>query len=142
MINNRLCITNHERSILILLSTYNGEKYIKEQIDSILSQTVPVHLLIRDDGSSDDTPYIIAKYAERYSNIELIRGRNLGFVGSFNSLISSEFAEKYEWIAFCDQDHFKAAVLTPVVQCAAFTENKHRGGQRICHRAVFTDDGG
>ena len=38
-------------NIIVLMSTYNGEKYIKEQLDSILSQTIPVSIYVRDDGS-------------------------------------------------------------------------------------------
>lgn len=44
------------KNVLVLMSSYNGERFIKEQIDSILSQEdVDVHLLVRDDGSSDKT---------------------------------------------------------------------------------------
>lgn len=51
------------KSILVLMSTYNGEKYIEQQIDSILKQQlVKVYLFIRDDGSSDKTIEIIEKY--------------------------------------------------------------------------------
>ena len=49
--------TQARPNIAILLATYNGEKYIKEQIDSILSQThKDWHLFIHDDGSKDGTP--------------------------------------------------------------------------------------
>lgn len=51
------------KSVQILLSSYNGEKYIARQIDSILKQKdVEIHLLIRDDGSKDGTPQIIKDY--------------------------------------------------------------------------------
>lgn len=93
-----------EDTVLILLSSYNGEKYIKEQLDSIFEQTYPVHILIRDDGSSDGTIDIIQMYMKMHNNIELIKGSNLGFIGSFNALVCDERTNKYEWIAFCDQD--------------------------------------
>ena len=49
--------------VLVLLSSYNGEKFIKEQIDSILSQKdIEIGLIIRDDGSNDNTTNIISKY--------------------------------------------------------------------------------
>ena len=51
--------------INVLMSTYNGEKYLKEQIDSILGQKgVDVHLTIRDDGSGDRTCEIINDYVK------------------------------------------------------------------------------
>ena len=90
--------------VLILLSSYNGEKYIKEQLDSIFEQIYPVHILIRDDGSSDGTVDIIQMYMKKHNNIELIEGDNIGFIRSFNALVSDERTEKYKWIAFCDQD--------------------------------------
>lgn len=52
--------------VMVLLSSYNGEKYIREQLDSILTQQgVEVTLLVRDDGSRDATPRILREYAER-----------------------------------------------------------------------------
>ena len=92
------------------MSTYNGEKYISEQIDSIISQTgVQPELFIRDDGSKDRTQEIISQYEEKYSNIHYInRGvhENLGFNKSFFALI--DFAIKnlpeYDLFAFADQD--------------------------------------
>ena len=51
------------KSVVVVLSSYNGEKYIAEQIDSILSQqNVNLKLLIRDDGSTDSTLKIITDY--------------------------------------------------------------------------------
>ena len=90
--------------VLVLLSSYNGEKYIRELLDSLLSQTMPVFILIRDDGSRDGTVSIIREYMEGHDNIRLIEGENLGFVGSFNALICNELTDEYEWSAFCDQD--------------------------------------
>ncbi len=88
----------------ILMSTYNGEKYIDCQIESILSQKdVNVKLLIRDDGSKDNTVEIIKKYQEKYlDKIELIEGENVGIHRSFASLIDQ--AKGLEYIAFADQD--------------------------------------
>ena len=52
-----------EEKIDVLMATYNGEKYVKSQIDSILNQQdVAVHLLVRDDGSTDSTPDILEGY--------------------------------------------------------------------------------
>lgn len=91
----------------VLLSTYNGEKYLKEQLDSVLSQVnVDVRLYIRDDGSQDDTVMILQEYSSRFSNICLFVEQNIGCVNSFLRLI--ELAENDEahgfFFAFCDQD--------------------------------------
>ena len=55
------------REIEVLLATYNGERFLREQVDSILTQDhVNVRILARDDGSSDETVQILNEYAERY----------------------------------------------------------------------------
>ena len=65
------------KDIAVLISTYNGEKYLKEQLDSILLQKFSrtnyrMNIFIRDDGSSDGTVNIIHNYSEKYSNIFLL----------------------------------------------------------------------
>lgn len=89
--------------VLVLLSTYNGEKYLKEQLDSILNQErVAIHILIRDDGSSDSTLSILYEYQKKFSNVEVYCGENIGFTYSFYNLIQR--AKKHEYYALADQD--------------------------------------
>jgi glycosyltransferase involved in cell wall biosynthesis len=92
----------------VLLSTYNGENYLEEQLDSVLTQDeVQIDILIRDDGSVDSTLDIIQRYQSRYSgSIYLYRGDNLGAKGSFFELIkyASEMRIDYNYFSFCDQD--------------------------------------
>ena len=58
-----------EEKIDILLATYNGEKYVAEQIESILKQTYKnFNLIISDDNSSDNTPKILEEYAKKVKN--------------------------------------------------------------------------
>lgn len=66
--------------IAILMATYNGEKYICQQIDSILSQTCKDwELYIHDDGSTDNTIAAVESYVEKYPNkIHLIDGKSTG----------------------------------------------------------------
>ena len=72
------------KKVQILMSTYNGEEYIREQIDSILAQSYPdVDILIRDDGSSDDTFLILKEYEEMHQNIRAYQGENIGVNKSF-----------------------------------------------------------
>lgn len=98
------------KKIAVLMSTYNGEKYIAEQLDSIVRQIGVQHeLFIRDDGSKDKTSEIISEYVEKYSFIHFINSDdcvNVGFNRSFFSLI--EYAinnlTEYDLFAFADQD--------------------------------------
>lgn len=89
--------------VAILLSTYNGEKYLREQIDSILNQTYTnFELIVRDDGSKDNTVKIIKEYIEKSDKeITLIEGKNLGFIKSFFDLLKRGDADYY---AYADQD--------------------------------------
>ena len=89
--------------VAVLLSTYNGERFLREQLDSILSQKdVLVDLYIRDDGSKDKTIKIIRDYSENYSNIVLTEGENVGVGNSFMELVCS--AGDADFYAFSDQD--------------------------------------
>lgn len=91
--------------IAVIMSTYNGEKYIREQIDSILNQeNVDLDLFIRDDGSKDDTTKIIKEYADKHSNIHVDCGVNVGFRRSFISLLLK--VKGYDYYAFSDQDDY------------------------------------
>lgn len=90
--------------VLILMSTYNGEKYLSEQLDSLLNQSdVSINILIRDDGSFDKTIEIIQQYSTVYSNITFYEGDNIGFAKSFWSLLTTADGS-YQYYAFCDQD--------------------------------------
>ena len=91
-----------EPKVVVLMSTYNGEKYIQEQIESILSQTYSdVKIYVRDDGSKDKTLDVLKKY-EKEDKIILLRGKNKGFIGSFFSILKE--CENADYYAWCDQD--------------------------------------
>ena len=92
--------------VAVIVSTYNGEKYIEEQLDSILNQeNVDVDIYVRDDGSKDKTVNILKKYSENYNNVFVEFGNNVGFRRSFiNKLI--DISLEYDFYAFCDQDDF------------------------------------
>lgn len=91
----------------ILMSTYNGEKYLREQLDSILAQTnVNVHITIRDDGSSDGTADILDDYQEKYPNkITVYSKGNIrkGYAKSFIELLKLAIPDA-DYYAFADQD--------------------------------------
>ena len=88
--------------VQILLSTYNGAKYLDEQIESILEQKdVDFEILVRDDGSSDTTKDILTKYS-KYKNFSFYFGENIGVINSYFDLIAN--AGNFDYYAFCDQD--------------------------------------
>ncbi len=91
--------------VTVLMSTWNGEKYLREQLDSILNQQgVDVTLWVRDDGSSDSTREILKEYQNRYSNIDVIEGENLGYIASFMTLATRPGKNPAAYTAFSDQD--------------------------------------
>jgi len=88
----------------ILLSTYNGEAYLEDLLDSVLGQShesIWVH--IRDDGSTDSTVDILHRYQAKDKRISVDLGSNIGVQASFFSLLAS-VADSSGYFAFCDQD--------------------------------------
>jgi glycosyltransferase involved in cell wall biosynthesis len=95
-----------EDVVHILLATYNGERFIREQLDSLLQQTSKhFKVLIRDDGSNDHTSNIIADYQSRHPTVfEWIKDdikNERGATGNFALLLEYSNAD---YIFFCDQD--------------------------------------
>ena len=92
--------------ITILMSTYNGEKYLREQLDSIFNQVniSDIDILVRDDGSKDGTQEILNEYQQKYSNFKWYQGENKRPARSFWELLSK--AKGSDFCAFADQDDF------------------------------------
>lgn len=89
-------------NVCVLMSTYNGEKYLEEQIESILNQQeCNIILRVRDDGSNDDTLAILEKYQER-GKLTFYQGSNVRPARSFLELIDQ--APEVDYYAFSDQD--------------------------------------
>ena len=66
----QLCHMQSNKKVQILMSTYNGEKYLKEQLDSIFKQTYPnIEVLVRDDGSKDSTLKILKEYQKTHPKL-------------------------------------------------------------------------
>ncbi len=94
------------KKVYVLLSAYNGEKYIKEQINSILAQEgVQIELFIRDDGSKDGTIDIVKRFKEKDSRVHLVEGENIGAKYSFLTLLQSVDTGA-DYYAFSDQDDY------------------------------------
>lgn len=99
------------KKLQILMSTYNGKAYLREQLDSVLQQDckqkglVKLQLLVRDDGSKDGTQKILQEYAVRYpQEVRWYQGENCGVIQSFFELMKK--TEKADFYAFSDQDDF------------------------------------
>lgn len=93
------------KKVLVMMSSYNGKKYIRAQMKSILEQKgAEVHLLVRDDGSTDGTADILRNYCQRNQRTEWYCGRNQGPEESFMDLIHR--AGESEYYAFSDQDDY------------------------------------
>ena len=92
------------KKIQILLSTYNGDRHLREQLDSFLSleNAEEVSVLIRDDGSTDMTREILAEYKERYG-FDVIEGENVGLNASMQILFENADPECL-FYAYADQD--------------------------------------
>lgn len=99
--NNGLDV--EKKKVCILLSTYNGEKYLREQLESLLLQEdVELTIVARDDGSKDSTLQILEEYSKKDERVTYFVGDNVGPAQSFFDLIiKSPDADYY---AFCDQD--------------------------------------
>lgn len=91
------------KSVSVVMCTYNGAKYLKEQIESIIAQTYPLkEIIIQDDGSTDETCDIAKEYATRYSN--LVVCSNEGEHGVNNNFLSAIRRATGDYIAISDQD--------------------------------------
>lgn len=94
---------NENQSVSVVMCTYNGELYLKEQVESILAQTYPVtEFLIFDDCSTDNTINIINAYAQKHAFIRFqINPVNLGYNLNFEQALK---AASCDVIAIADQD--------------------------------------
>ena len=92
-----------DRTVSVVMCTYNGAKYLREQLDSIVRQTYPVlELIIQDDGSTDGTKDILDEYGAKYPNISVYyNDPPKGINGNFISCIRRA---KGDYIAISDQD--------------------------------------
>lgn len=127
--------------VQVLLSTYNGEKYIREQLDSILAQKdVEISVLIRDDGSTDSTISILDDYCSKNSDIKLIKGNNIGACKSFFQLFK-EADMGYDYYALSDQDdYWYEDKLITACNKLADIDNKENKPLLYCCEADITDE--
>ncbi len=115
----------------ILLATYNGEKYLREQIDSLLGQTYrDIRVVIRDDGSKDQTLTIIQEYIDRYpEKVKLIKDQKKGGSSAKNFFLLCSYAES-EYAMFCDQDDFWLPTKVETTLKTMVDEEKRTGADK------------
>ena len=90
--------------ILVLMATYNGEKYLQEQLDSIYKQKgVDADILVRDDGSKDSTISIL-KDNEKKHSLKWYQGKHCNVQKGFFELMQKAVNMNYNYFAFSDQD--------------------------------------
>lgn len=132
------------RKIAILLSAYNGGKYLEEQLESLLGQTYGRFVIVlRDDGSGDNTPGIIESYRARHPGVVHVPpggGRHLGACASFAFLMRYVLGSKGALglpevaMAFCDQDDVWAAdKIERQVQCLRAAESDAGAAPVLVH---------
>lgn len=87
----------------VVMCTYNGAAFLREQLDSIVNQTYSIHsLIIQDDRSTDGTVAIVQEYAARYPFVRLyVNSRNLGYNLNFKTAVGRATAD---FVAISDQD--------------------------------------
>ena len=93
---------NEKNLFCVLLSTYNGEKYLYDLLKSLEDQDIPINLFVRDDGSIDKTRDILNEFAQTREWVTLIFGENIGVIKSFFTLL--QVSTQFSYYAFCDQD--------------------------------------
>lgn len=127
---------NDKPTVLVMMASYNGEKYIAEQIDSILAQEgVDVTLRICDDGSSDSTPAICESYAAEHGNVHFgVNKENKGLAKNFMDMVYDDSACGYDYYAFSDQDD----VWLPekLVHAVGEIESKAYGGPALYYSDI------
>lgn len=126
------------KEITVLMSTYNGEKYILQQLKSLENQKdVLINLFIRDDGSTDNTVQIIKKYKTDKMKIKFISDENIGVRDSFIWLIKN-CPYKTEYYAFCDQDDYW--LEEKLISAIKFMEKDREKVPKLYYSNIFVTD--
>lgn len=113
-------------SVLVLMATYNGEKYLEQQLESLFNQKeIDVEVLVRDDGSSDKTKSILDKWQKK-AKLKWYTGEHLNVKYGFYDLMEQASRTSHQYFAFCDQDDVwdddKLYIAVKEIKC--FNSNK------------------
>ena len=125
---------HNQLKINILLSTFNGDKFVLEQLQSLYMQTCKgIKIYVRDDGSTDQTLQILKREAD-LKKITLIEGQNIGVISSYFELL--KHSKDADFIAFCDQDDIW---LPGKVSSAISSLSKIQGPALYCSSLSLVD---
>lgn len=121
----------------IIIATYQGGKYIRQQLDSILaSEDAEFMISIYDDGSKDDTAAIVEEYVKKYPDqVQFVRNaKNLGHLQNF---LQGVVNNPYDYVMFCDQDDvWKPEKIMKTYRCMKEAESQQNEPMPL---VVFTD---
>lgn len=127
------------KTVTVVMSSYNGAKFIKRQIESIYRQKgVNVNCFVRDDGSSDDTLYILSELQKKYVNLSFVSGENVGWERSF--FLALRLAPHADYYAFADQDDvwFDTKIINGINQIVEYAEDEV--AMYHCNKVSVTED--
>jgi len=98
-------MSNGGETVEILMATYNGERYLKEQINSILAQTYTNwNLIVQDDCSTDGTPRLLLNYQKQYPGKITVIPNFKRFGSAQSNFFSLLFQSTAAYVMACDQD--------------------------------------
>ncbi|OWV83250.1 hypothetical protein ATY79_14825 [Rhizobium sp. R693] len=124
--------------ISIVLATFNGERFLDQQLQSLLSQTVkPFEVIVSDDNSTDHTDGLIVSFEKR-APFPVRRLKNKPSLGFRENFLNAASKASGDWIAFCDQDDIWRRDKLEVCQ-GFFTAE---GVTQIVHQARLIDSSG
>lgn len=126
-----------EKTVGIVMAAYNSEKFIGEQLDSILSGTYQnIHIYVRDDGSTDNTVAMIREYEEKYPlKVQLVANQTNG--GLVKNFLTGVMEAKEDYIMFSDHDDVWLPQKVQIT-LAAMEKAEISGGELPI--VVFTDN--
>ncbi len=98
-------MSSDQPCVTIAMPVYNGEEYIREALDSVLSQTFDnLEIIISDNASTDKTEDICREYAENNSHIRYYRNdKNVGAIENFNRLFALSNGKYFQWVSYDDK---------------------------------------
>lgn len=132
----------NKTKVVIFLATFNGERFLKEQLNSIKNQTHDNwELWVSDDGSSDNTLTILQQFQDLLGNaVHIVSGPGQGYVANFLSLLCKDEI-KADYYAFCDQDDiWGPGKLQHALECLASMPNER--SLLYCSRTKLIDENG
>ncbi len=126
------------KNVAIMMATYNGEKYLNEQLQSIYDQTYKdIVVYIRDDCSTDKTKDIIDGWKNKLEIIEIPSRENLGAARSFMDIVYN--CGNHLYYAFCDQDDLWDK--DKIEKAVLYLESQEKAALYFCNGRIISKDG-